>query len=238
VLSSEFFVSGLRDELSQGDIIEFCVTGALPATRVARTWDGQTGPEQKATVFQYPTPANIRLRRPPNPPLFGKGGPEGVLLEGRLSRSIIVSDDCVALAKAKNQAASGLQLTERQRSAPWHLVPLGDWPSAGEFVQIDGSGVSLGSLITAGRVKRYLEIPEFCDPDGRVIVRHCKADFRFLTPVKPEALEGVTRLASISDSGQRILWAKVLTYFSGKELPHSVTCPHCAKTFPSVEALF
>jgi hypothetical protein len=225
---ADVFLPTLKDELSQGDVVELCPVGALPSIRVVRTW-GDAQPEAKAFVYPYPLPLNTR--RPPTPPLFKKrdGAGDDVIFEASLLRCVIVSNDCVAIDKAGSQARS-LGLTNKARNIPWHVVPLRDWPEESRVVQLeDGHAMPLGDLIEAGRIHRYLSFPRFVSGKGEEVLPRSYADFRFLTPLKPELFENVTRLASMTDFGLARLWAKAYTYFSGRAIPEKLRCPHCGE---------
>jgi len=225
--SDEFYRASLRDDLSQGDILEFCPVGSVPAVRVARLWRSDAGQQRRAFVYEHPL--TERVKNPPAPGLFrADGGVEkgdsGVLFDCWMKRCVVVSDDCVALAKAQNQSLS-MELTSKAKNAPWHVIPLEPWPSDGEVVPKTGERV--GDLIAAGRVKKYLEFP-YLSKDGKEVLARGFADMRYLTPVKPEVFQGVRRIASLSDRAVGVLWGKVFTYFSGKDL-QAITCPSCGK---------
>lgn len=98
---------------------------------------------------------------------------------------------------------------------------------------LDGDPVKLGDLIEAGRVHRYLALPEHHDASGAMVFPRSYADLRFITPVKPNLFGSTKRLASLTDHGQSIVWAKLLTFFSGRVLPASMRCPHCSTEFPN-----
>lgn len=219
--ADEFYLPAVRDQLSQGDIVDFCPVGAVPALRVARIWQNETPPEAKATVYDYPLPSGAK--RPPTPPLF-KREPDTPLFEGRLRRCIVVSNDCVTIAKEGTRAQT-LGMEPRKREWPWHVAPLQPWPLATQIVPLKDGDQPLGALIESGRIHRYLALPE------AELVPRSYADFRFLTPLKPELFEQVKRIASLTDLGQAYLWAKTYTYFSGRALPAQLACPHCERTF-------
>jgi hypothetical protein len=218
-----------------------CPFGSLPPLRIVRERTEQAGqPEAKAIAYSYPLGEGIR---PPSPPFFKRpGGLDTVMFEARLTRGILVSADCVALEKAKNQQASGLKLTEAQRKFPWHVMPLRPWPSDGEIARIprkenpaEFDHIKYGDLIAGERVNRAMEIPERLNADGAVAVERAYVDLRYLTPLKPDHFEGMVRLASLSDAAVRRLWAKIFTFFSGVLLPEALTCPKCAAGFTMAE---
>jgi len=232
--ADQFFNPALRQDLSQGDVLEFCPVGAVPSIRVARVFQNQdqAKPDKKAIIYDYPLPPGVKE---PSPPLFRKdGGVEsGILFDGRMKRCVVLSDDCVALAKAQNQALA-FELTEKAKNTPWHVAPVEPWPTSGELAS---NGELMGDLIASGRVKRYLEVPRLVSAEGEEIVARGYVDMRFLTPVKPEVFKAVRRLASLSDRGVAVLWAKIFTYFSGKPIPPALACPTCGNSHSLKEYL-
>jgi hypothetical protein len=61
-------------------------------------------------------------------------------------------------------------------------------------------------------------------------------DFRHITPIRPEVFESVTRVASMTELGVGLLWARVFTYFSGKYV-EDLACPKCGHSLTLVEGL-
>jgi len=189
--------------------------------RVARAYKGDSPPEVRARIYDYsPTPS---FRVPPTPPLF-RNPPDTPLFEAKLQRCIIVSNDCVTLAKEDNRALT-LGAEAKKQAWPWHVAPVEPWPAASQLVPTREGDRPLGELIEAGRVHRYLALPECA------LVPKSYVDFRHLTPLKPQLFEKVARVVSVSDLGQAYLWAKVFTYFSARAFPAEVACPKCGGKF-------
>lgn len=229
--SEEFFLPTLREELSQGDIIDVCPIGAVASPlRVARSYKDDPPPERRGYVYDYPL--SVKVKHPPNPDLF-KREPDTALFEARLRRCIIVSNDCVTIAKEETRSIS-LGLSERERSYPWHVAPIEPWPHRSRTVSVgEGQVRPLADLIEEGRIHRSLALPAFIEREGRESLPRAYVDFKFLTPLKPDLFEtmDVRRLVSATDLGQAYLWGKVFTYFSGRHLPGAIPCPHCGKAF-------
>jgi hypothetical protein len=219
------YLEHLREELSQGDIVDVLPVGSISELRAMRLWEAEKAEadETKWTGIRYP---HGQLKRKPKFPVFKRkeGGQESILFEARLTRCIVVSADCVALAKAQNQSLA-FELTERQKNIPWHVAPLEAWPSPGETVQIKGKDVLVADLINEGRISKYLGLPPLIR-DGSEIVSQSKIDLRFITPVRPTLFHDVVRVASLTDFGVAVLWAKVFSFFSGRSLER-LTCPAC-----------
>ena len=69
----------------------------------------------------------------------------------------------------------------------------------------------MADLIHSGMVHRYLELPEWPDVVSRGYI-----NFLYLTPLKPDLFDQVSRIASLTDLGQALVQAKVFTFFSGE----------------------
>ena len=230
--SEEFFLPKPREELSQGDIVEFCPVGAVSAPLlVARPYRNNPPPERRGVFYDYPFTS--KSKHPPSPDLFrGTSGSDAVVFDARLKRCIIISNDCVTIAKEENRSLS-LDLSDKQRSYPWHVAPVEPWPAQSRTVAVAGGVRSLADLIEEGRIHRSLALPAFTNDKGQEVLPRSYADFKFLTPLKPDLFESmeVKRLASATDLGQAYLWGKVFTYFSGRPLPGRIPCPHCGAPF-------
>lgn len=232
-MADDVFLPELRDELSQGDIIDLLPVGAIGEWAVSRTFNDAIGAERRSNVYDYPRPESVRK---PNPDLFkGKNqAPELMLIGVQLKRCVVLSNDCVAIAKGANKGLT-LNVTAKVREAPLHVAPIEGWPSDGEIVKLSTGPVPTAKLIEEGRYKRYLALPEW---NGReVVLLKSMIDLRFITPLKPVMFERVTRIASMTDFGQMLLSAKVFTYFSGRALPAELTCPKCKGKSSFVEML-
>lgn len=214
MISEGIYLDEVSPDLSQGDIVCFCPIGAVADLRVARLWNKRDpGKDQQASIYSYPL--TEKPRNPPSPPLFKKSdnAPEHVLVPLALGKSIVISDDCVTLAKAANQALE-FQLTDRQRNVPWYVAPIRAWPSAGEKI---ADGRSVADLILQGRINRYLGLPPIIRSGVEVHPRSY-VDLRFMTPLKPGLLSNVERLASMTDRGKLMLAAKLFSFFSGRTM--------------------
>jgi hypothetical protein len=147
---------------------------------------------------------------------------------------VVLSEDCVALAKAANQTLSLKLESASAKAAPWHIAPIKPWPLDTQTVPIGGGKQEqMGDLIARGLVKRYAEIPELKNGEGQVVVGRGYVDLRFMTPLMPEVFDGTRRLASMTDFGKARLWARLFLFFSGRSIPAAgLTCPKCGESTP------
>lgn len=232
---TDVLLEELRDELSQGDILEFCPVGAVAELKATRIFNGEdTRAQARALVFRHPLDlADTTVKNPPAPALFKRadGGHELVLFEARLRRCVVVSNDCVALAKAANKGVT-FAVTKKVKESPWHVAPLDPWPAPTEMVTLEkGVQRPKGELIAEGRFHRLLEIPEGRAKNGTLVLDRGVVDLTYLTPLKPQVFTSAVRIASMSDLGVAVLSAKVFTYFSGLTVPTSLRCPGCSAAF-------
>jgi hypothetical protein len=222
-------------ELEQGDIIELLPIATVSQVRVMRAWPKDAGQNPvRGYLYTPPIPAKLTHNETPRPDLF-KDRDELIPFEGRLERCMVLSETCVIIEKARNQAKT----VGRKRANVWPVLvaPVRPWPKSEKPIEGGGGKLTQGEALEQNRVLRYLGLPEHRRLDGTLVFDRCVVDLRKATPVKLDFAESVQRIASLTARGLAILQSKLFTFFSGKQLPDVLTCPSCGTTHPTASFL-
>jgi len=220
-------------DLEQGDVLDLCPAGSIGALRVAREWAPPRDQPNKnpttAFIYTHPVPP-LEGREKLNPPLWEKKPLEQMLFDGTLRRCMVLSDSCIVIEKAQNQAKA---LPNEKPAPVWpvHVAPMRAWPSPSETVA--GEELSLSDLLEQDLIHRYLPLPAYRRPDGEQVFGRCYVDLRYATPVKIDLLQPCPKLASLNANGLAYLQRKMFTFFSGIQIPQQVSCPSCETSHPT-----